>query len=104
MRLFKRRPIGNPDPIAFMERVGQANFGENYTDTDLYRDFRKVFLGSPEGLRVLNRLFMLTHMAEPHFDPDDPNQNSILIKAGAHAVGIAIMATMNADPTDFSQE
>jgi hypothetical protein len=44
--------------------------GPNYTETDRYREFRRVFLGSDEGRRVLWHIMDLGGLFGTSFDPN----------------------------------
>jgi len=104
IRRLLRGALGNPDPVAFMARLGRVYFGENYTETDRYKDFRKVFLDSPEGRRVLYQLIEMTHLYAPSFDPASPNPHLTHIHEGERNIGLYLMGILNADPNGFPQE
>jgi len=92
-----KQPTGNPDPIAFLERLARSQVGENYTDADRYRDFRRVFLDGPEGRRVLWQLFEMAHLFAPVVMlPGDPYE--AYHRDGARNLALAIFAILNADP------
>lgn len=106
MKWFKS-PTGNPDPLAFTERLERTHFGENYTPVDLYRDLRKVFLSTPEGRRVLYWILDLTGFYKAGFDPEKPetlDPNLALINTAKRDLGLFILTTLNADPTGFPTE
>lgn len=97
MILGRKQPTGNPDPLAFLERLSRSQVGDGYTDVDRYRDFRRVFLERPEGCRVLWQLFEMAHLFAPvAVLPGDPYE--AYHRDGARNLALAIFAILNADP------
>lgn len=93
----KKSPVGNPDPVAFLDRLGRSSVGDDYTDIDRYRDFRRVFLDSPRGRRVLWQLFEMGNLFAPvAVLPADPYE--AYHRDGARNLALNIMAILNADP------
>jgi hypothetical protein len=93
----KKPGVGNPDPVAFLERLGRSRVGESYTDIDRYRDFRRVFLESPSGRRVLWQLFEMGNLFAPvAVLPADPY--AAYHRDGARNLALNILAILNADP------
>ena len=93
----KKPPIGNPDPVAFLERLGRSRVGEDYGDIDRYRDFRRVFLDTPRGRRVLWQLVEMCHLFAPiAVLPADPY--AAYHRDGARNLALNILAILNADP------
>lgn len=95
-------PTGNPDVVAFLERLGRWEISEAYTEIDRYRDFRKVF-STPEGKRVLSQIMEMTHIYAPSVPEPEvlggaPNPNLTYFREGERNVGLRIIATMNAEP------
>ena len=98
MKFRRDKPLlGNPDPVAFLERLGRSRGGESYTDIDRYRDFRRVFLDTPGGRRVLWQLFEMANLFAPvAVLPADPY--AAYHRDGARNLALNIMAILNADP------
>lgn len=61
----RRSPTGNPDPVAFLERLGRSRIGDDYTEADRYRDFRRLFLDTQRGRRVLWQIFEMGNLFAP---------------------------------------
>ena len=51
-----------PDPEAFFAELAAAWTGKNYTETERYKDFRQLFMGSDQGKRVLYQILGWGHM------------------------------------------
>ena len=99
-RLLKRgrhRP-GVPDPEAFFDSLIQVKLGARYGRMDRYRDFRRAFLESPEGRRVLWQILGWCHMFRPAAVRGDANET--YRREGERNVGLRILATLNAEPAD----
>jgi hypothetical protein len=98
----KNTSVGNPDPVAFLERLGQSRVGPNYTDIDRYRDFRRVFLDTPRGRRVLWQLLEMGNLFAPiAVLPADPY--AAYHRDGARNLALNIMAILNADPNAIAE-
>lgn len=95
-RLRRGGGRGNPDPLAFFERLRQVQFGERYGDTDRHRDFRAVFLSTPEGRRCLYQIFEWAHLFHSCVVPGDPYMSHY--QDGERAIGLQILAVLNAEP------
>ena len=67
----------------------------NYTDTDRYREFRQVFLGTPQGKRVLHQILSWGHMYVTEFDPQ-PTVHAF--GSGERNLALRIFAAVNVDP------
>lgn len=87
---------GSPDPLAFFERLRRVQFGENYSDAERYRDFRRVFLGTPAGRRCLYQIFEWTHVFHTSVVPGDPYMSHF--QDGERAIGLQILSVLNAEP------
>ena len=59
------------------------------------RDFKKVFMGSEEGQRVLADLYKLCGMNKQVFVPGDEHATSF--QAGSHRIGQAIQGILEQD-------
>jgi hypothetical protein len=93
----RKHRIGNPDPIAFLERLGRARLGEDYSEADRYRDFRRVFLETSRGRRVLWQIFEMGNLFAPvAVLPSDPH--AAYHRDGARNLALNILAILNADP------
>lgn len=93
--LFTRK--GRPDPDAFFAELRAVYPGRGYTNLDRYRDFRAVFLGSDAGKRVLYEILSWCRLfrAAATFD-----SNKAFFREGERNIGLRIMASMNAEPSD----
>lgn len=98
----KKTPVGNPDPVAFLERLSRSRTGDNYTEIDRYRDFRRVFLDTPQGQRVLWQLFEMGYLFAPvALLPADPY--AAYHRDGARNMALNILAILNADPNAIAE-
>jgi len=99
--IFRR---GTPDPEKFMRQLQAAHpGGRNYSRMDRYRDFRRVFLDTEQGRRVLYEILLWSHMFQPSgplakFDPYEA-----MFLDGERSLGQKIMRTMNAEPAERPQ-
>jgi len=94
--LRRRGGPGDPDPLAFFERLRQVRFGESYSDADRHRDFRAVFLSTPEGRRCLYQIFEWAHVFHSSVVPGDPYMSHF--QDGERSIGLQILAVLNAEP------
>jgi hypothetical protein len=85
-----------PDPEAFFDALLAAQVG-GQSKTDIYRDFRRTF-STPEGKRVLWRLFEWCHLYKPSVDFDSAARTAF--REGERNIALKIMAVMNAEPVD----
>jgi hypothetical protein len=96
---FRRNRVGNPDPEAFLAELA-ASYPGKYRPKDRYRDFRRVFLDSEQGRRVLYELLSWGNMFRPsapmaRFDPYET-----MFHDGERNVALKIMSTMHAEPRE----
>lgn len=97
--LWRRHRVGTPDIDAFFAELQQAHPGKPYKKSmDRYRDFRRVFLDTEQGRRVLYEILLWSHITRPSgplakFDPYET-----MFLDGERSIGIQIMVTMNAEP------
>jgi len=90
------RRLGDPDPEAFLAELANSHPGKkNYRATDRYRDFRRVFLDTDEGRRVLHEIFSFCGMFQPIRNLET---NEVFFREGERNVALKIMTTMNAEP------
>jgi len=93
----RRSPTGNPDPVAFLERLGRSRVGDDYTEADRFRDFRRLFLDTQRGRRVLWQIFEMGNLFAPiAVLPSDPY--AAYHRDGARNLALNILAILNADP------
>jgi hypothetical protein len=95
-RIFREGGPGNPDPVAFFERLKVLQFGDGYDDADRYRDFRRVFLGTREGRRCLYQIFEWAHVFHNSVVPGDPYMTHF--QDGERSIGLQILSVLNAEP------
>lgn len=94
------RQLGNPDPEKFLAALAASHPGKGYSKMDRYRDFRRVFLDSEEGKRVLHELFSWGNMFRPiapmsKFDPYETAFHD-----GERNIVLKLLAVMNAEPVN----
>lgn len=70
MRFFRKKA---PNYAEYLEALHKAAPFGNNDDTDLMRDFRRVFLSDPAGRRVLYSILAWGGLYTPETTPTDPN-------------------------------
>ncbi len=71
---------------------------EGYTPTDRYRDFRRVFMSSDEGKRVLREILGWCHLLRPSVMALPIDTGHVLLREGERNIGLKLLATVNTDP------
>ncbi len=89
---------GKPDPERFFAELAAAELGPRYTEMDRYRDFRRVFLGSAEGKRVLYQLFEWGHLFRSSYVAGDAYATHL--QEGERNIGLKVFAALNAEPAE----
>ncbi len=93
---FRRHRVGTPDPEAFLAELAAAHPGKSYDKSvDRYREFRRVFLETDQGRRVLYELLAWGGMFRPRRSFDT---NETFFHEGERNIALKIMTTMNAEP------
>ncbi len=70
----------------------------NRTKLDKYRDFRKVFLGSDEGRRVLHDILTFGHIYRSSAVRGDPYETSR--REGERNIALKILETIHKEPKE----
>lgn len=80
----------------------RVHFGETYTETDRYRDYRRTFLDTPHGRRVLHELIEQGHVFTSTLVPGAPDltQNN----EGQRSMVLDILAVLNSEPAPLEVE
>ena len=94
------RQLGDPDPEAFLAALAASHPGKGYSKMDRYKDFRRLFLDTEEGKRVLYEILSFCGMfrsAAPAAN-FDPYQTMFL--NGQQDIAFRLLATMNAEPKE----
>ncbi len=94
---------GNPDPIALNEELAAALLS-GYSNMDRYREFRRLFLGSEEGKRVLHQILSWGGFyrsswggaSNPEFNP-----YRAALCDGEKNLALKILSAMNAEPSQL---
>ena len=73
---------------------------EGRTTLDRYRDFRKIFLGSDEGKRVLHDILGLAKLSAPIAPPfpEEIDTNRMMILEGGRELAIKIIEIVLKEP------
>ncbi len=103
--LFRKAPLGQPDPDAFFEALRRAALGQRYTGIDRYRDFRAVFFGEStpqQGKRVLWQILEWCRLFRPVSAPGDPHET--YRRDGERNIGLKIFMTLNAEADEPAGE
>lgn len=90
--MAKAKPI-DVDELLMALRTGAV--GSNYTETDCYREFRQVFLGSEAGKRVLWQILSAASLFGKSFDAD-PHIHAF--NAGARDIALEIVRRTYVEP------
>ncbi len=100
--LFRARstPAAAPagDPHALFCALARARGAPPYTEQDRRRDFRRVFLASAAGKRVLHEIFASTHLFAATFVPGDAFATHW--REGGRDVGLRILTMLDTDAPD----
>ncbi|MEO3429728.1 hypothetical protein AAFN88_12760 [Pelagibius sp. CAU 1746] len=99
--LFRKGPIGQPDPDAFFDALRKVSLGQRYTAIDRYRDFRAVFFGEStpqQGKRVLWQILEWCRLFRPVSAPGDPHET--YRRDGERNIGLRIFMALNAEPDE----
>jgi hypothetical protein len=94
-RFWSTCKVGHPDPEALFAEIAHTG----YRDEDRYREFRRVFLGSDEGRRVLHEILSWGHMFQSSVGRTDIDPNRVLFLEGERNLALKLLATLNAEPT-----
>lgn len=78
--------------------LARARRNPPYAEQDRRRDFRRVFLASAAGKRVLHEIFASTHLFATTFVPGDAFATHW--REGRRDVGLRILAILDTDAPD----
>lgn len=88
-----------PDQVSAVSALVPP-LGDSYRRIDMIRDFRRVFLGSDEGRRVLGHLLAWCgHGASGLTEGLSPSE-SLLIHEGKRSIGISLMGWLQTIPSE----
>lgn len=73
------------------------DLGENYTQADRYRDFRRIFLEDEIGRRVFTQIMTWCHPFKTSYVTGDPSLTYLL--EGERNIGLRIIVAMFESPT-----
>lgn len=90
------RQVGGSDPLEFFERLRLVHFGPSYSEVDRYQDFRKVFLDTTEGRRVLYQLFDWGHVFHTNMVPGaSVDSHLAFFRDGERSIVLQILAVLD---------
>lgn len=98
---WRRHHVGDPDPEAFFAELAVSHPGKGYSQKnsmDRYRDFRRVFLDSEQGRRVLYELLSWGHTFRSPAKISNFQTNETFFHDGEAHFAKMIISTMNAEP------
>ena len=72
---------------------------EEYLPLDVYRDFRRVFLDTPEGERVLHQIFEWAGMYRSSAKRAGFDPHETLFHEGSRDLGLQLLSVMASEPT-----
>lgn len=90
-------------PEAFFAALSgaPAGYGPGYDGRlDRYRDFRTLFLGSPQGLRVLHELLRQCGVNRNSVRPGPIDPHRVAFNEGARNIGLFLIGTINLEPVE----
>jgi hypothetical protein len=90
-----RKPIPPPDPEHFLAELAKAYSGQGYTKEDRASDFRRVFLASTEGKRVLYQIMGWSRLFGSTVVPGDPHMT--YHREGSRDIGLRILSVLQSD-------
>ena len=85
----------------YLEILAELSVPEDYTPLDRYSDFRKVFLETDQGRRVLRQILGWGHLLKSHLvmsRPIDPY--AILAAEGERNLALRIFSVMLVEPPE----
>jgi hypothetical protein len=85
-----------PDPEALMADLAAAYSPTTYTEQDRHRDFKALFLGSPQGRRVLYQILAWAHQWRPTFVAGKPDVSAF--QEGERNVGLRLLTAIQIEP------
>ena len=94
----------DPDPQEFLAVLSTGEANPRYHPMDKYRDFRNVFLGSDQGLRVLHEILRMCGVNKdfPGPGPVDPYQSHVSL--GKRSIGLGVIVTLAREPQTKPKE
>lgn len=97
---WRRHRVGTPDPEGFLSELARSYPGKAYRPMDRYRDFRRVFLDSEQGRRVLYEILSWSGMFRSSAVQAKFETNETFFHDGEENIGLKLMATMHAEPKE----
>lgn len=82
----------------YLAMLAELSIPEDYHPNDRYHDFRKVFLETDEGRRVLKLILSWGHMLNSHAIGKPVDANRILLSEGGRNLALRILAVMMVEP------
>ncbi len=83
----------------YLDILADLSIPEDYDEIDRYNDFRKVFLETDQGRRVLRQVLAWGHLLKSHLvrmHPIDPN--AVLSLEGERNLALRIFSVMLVEP------
>lgn len=94
MKNWLQKKLPQPDPEALLREIAQSG---PYSEMDRYRDFRRLFLETQEGKRVLNQILAWAHMWTTSMQP---TPHETVFAEGERNIGLMILAALHHEPTE----
>jgi len=76
---------------------------KGYTPMDCYRDFRRVFLGSEEGKRVLREILSWGRITSQPLLGNPIDSHRMAVAFGERNIAIKLLSAINDEPTEQPQ-
>jgi hypothetical protein len=86
-------------PEDLLDMLSSLPSQDGYTPMDRYRDFRKLFLGSDEGKRVLREVLSWGRMFRAPALGNPIDSHRMAVAFGERNIALKLMATINIEPT-----
>lgn len=93
-----RRRVNPADGQEIVSRLERARAGKRYSPQDRYRDFRQVFLGSDQGMRVLYEIIGWGNQFQSSAEKGSHDPYKTAFHEGQRSLAIKIIFTLGNEP------
>jgi len=88
-----------PDPVKTLSDLPSL---ERYSKKDLYHDFRRTFMGTDEGRRVLRQILDWGHMLKPGIAGNPIDPYGMAVQNGERNLALKIFSAVHNEPPEHS--
>ena len=97
---FRSHRPGDSDPEAFLAELAASHPGKSYAKMDKHREFRRLFLDSEPGRRVLYEIMALCGMYKSAAPRAGFNPYQTMFFNGQQDIAFNLLAIMNVEPRE----